>query len=36
MPGWLGAREMWGMVGEPCVGNEWGFEREMNGWAYNL
>lgn len=32
MPGLLGGREMWGMVGDPCVVDEWGFEkREMNG-----
>jgi hypothetical protein len=23
MPGWLGGREMWGMVGEPCVVDKW-------------
>jgi hypothetical protein len=34
MPGWLGGREMWGMVSEPCVVDEWGFEKgEMDGWA---
>jgi hypothetical protein len=31
MPGLLGGREMCGMVGEPCVVNEWGFvKREIN------